>query len=162
MLSPTTSSYWAGRMWCWTTLAGGGGREKCEKKVKPQHSVKGHGLGLRWRGNLPSSGASCMMPCVSQKVSRGLWLYSLAWALKCTFKVLGTFCLLTAFTVNLMGSPATGALSSVRRSATASEERSEEPVNQASRVNWCVLKENGASHVKVIIYRRKKTEITSW
>lgn len=128
------------------------------KKVKPQHSVKGRDLGLGSRGNLPSSGASCKTPCVSQKVSRGLWLYSLAWALKCTFMVLGTFCLLTACTVNLMGSPATGALSSARRSTTPSEELSEEfseelsekPVKRAQRVSRVCLKENGANHITVI------------
>lgn len=66
-----------------------------------------------------------MMPWVSQKVSLGLWLYSFAWALRCTFIILATFCLLTAFTVKQMGSPATGALSKVRKTAIPLDEPAE-------------------------------------
>lgn len=67
-------------------------------------------------------GASCTTPWVSQKVSEGPWLYSLAWALRCTFIILATFCLLMTFTMKWMGSPATGALSRFRETTTFLDE----------------------------------------
>lgn len=120
-LSPTISSYWAGRICWWITLAGETqGRKR--QAFKPQQSFRSQHLSLRMKVNLPSLGASCMTPWVSQKVSEGLWLYSLVWALRCTFILLATLCLLMTFTVIPTGSPATGALSRNRKTATLSEE----------------------------------------
>lgn len=84
--------------------------------------------------DVPSMGASWMIPWLSQKVSKGLWLYSLAWALRCTFIFLAMFCLLMTFTLNVTGSPAMGALSKVRKTATPLYEPAQweqrEPVHQ--------------------------------
>lgn len=77
-----------------------------------------------WRVNVPSMGASCMTPCVSQKVfmsSVGLWLYFLAWAFRFTLIILFTLCLFMTFTVKEMGSPATGALSRFRKTSSPSD-----------------------------------------
>lgn len=85
-----------------------------------------------WDSTCPSLGANilCMgdisiAPWVSQKVSDGLWLYSLTWALRWTFSTLANFCLLIAVTEKAMGCPATGALSKVRKTAIPLEEPAE-------------------------------------
>ena len=94
---------------------------------KPQQSFRSEKSESadEWDVNLPSLGASWMTPWVSQKVSEGLWLYSLAWALRCTFIILATLCLLTTLTVKRIGCPATGALSRVRKTNTPFDELSE-------------------------------------
>ncbi len=124
--SPTTSSYWAGRICWWRTLAG---QTKGESDRNVNHNSPSEGKIFEsvdeWKVNLPSMGASCMTPWVSQKVSEGLWLYSLAWALRCTFIILVTLCLLMTFTVKWTGSPATGALSRVRKTNTPLDELAE-------------------------------------
>lgn len=132
ILSPTRSLYWAGRI-CWfSTLTGQ--RDVQKREWGEWNSSQSNIINdenpsevKHWvcrRVNLPSMGASCMTPWVSQKVFRpsaGLWLYSLAWALRFTFIVLVTLCLFMTLTVKEMGSPATGALSRFRKTSTPSD-----------------------------------------
>lgn len=111
--SPTTSSYWAGRMCCLITLAA----ENGGKYSTPSHIYIWYLTCPSLGGNILSMGDILIAPCVSQKVSDGLRLYSFTWALRWTFSSLATFCLLIAVTEKQMGSPATGALSKVKKTA---------------------------------------------